>query len=154
MTQNYYSKRTVDKLRAHAQLAETNFSSTLAENVKLVTELQETKAELERFRGLFDRERTKTYDLETKLGLRNSYNNGCDKAQADVKRDALQRAHEELHKVKPTDTNTMLLQRAIGNAQGILAAAIDANGQHAQSISLYPDDDKKVFAARPVGRGF
>lgn len=156
MAQNYYSKRTVEKLKAQAHCAEQNFASTLADNEKLGAELSETKQELGRVRELLDKERMKSYDLEVKLGLRNASRDGCAMKAAEVKRTAVRRAHEELHKVKPTEANAQLLHRAIGNAQGILAAAIDANAEAgemgAQSISLYPDDEKAGRERNPMCR--
>lgn len=50
MAQNYYSKRTVEKLKAVAHCAEQNFASTLADNEKLGAELTETKADYSRCR--------------------------------------------------------------------------------------------------------
>lgn len=157
MAQNYYSKRTVEKLKAQAHCAEQNFASTLADNEKLGAELSETKQELTRVRELLEKERMKSYDLEVKLGLRNASRDGCAMKAAEVKRTAVRRAHEELHKVKPTEASPQLLHRAIGNAQGILAAAIDANLSDAGEagaapISLYPDDEKAERENNPMYR--
>lgn len=144
--QNYYSKRTVEKLKTQLHCAEQNFSSTLSDNEKLGAEIVELKAENERYYTKWQDSIAKIASLETQLGLRKSYNEGRDMAAIQVKRTAMRRAHEELHKVKSTEENARILHRAIGNAQGILAAAIDANRSdgesYAEPISLYPADEK------------
>ncbi len=52
------------------------------------------------------------------------------------RREAAHRAHDELSKVKANETCEVRLQRAIGNAQGILAAVLD----HCPGMVLYPED--------------
>lgn len=142
MAQNYYSKHYVNKLRARAECAEENFKSTLDDNEKLGIELKEAKEYGARYAENYRNEQAKRSDLEQQIKVLRGEATGRDTTMAMVKRGAVRRAHEELHKVKPTERNTDLLQRAVGNAQGILAAALDANNDHASPLSLYPDEDK------------
>ena len=146
MAQNYYSKRTVEKLRAAVHCAEQNFESTLKDNEQLGKELSDLKAYAAQKSDLLDKERTKTYELNRQLEILQGKREQRDTCMAQVKRSATERAHAELHKVKATEQNKEVLQRAIGNAQGILAAALDANNGYAPSIDLYPQENLKAMA--------
>lgn len=152
--QNYYSKNTVLKLRARVHFAEENFASTLTDNEKLGIELTEVKAQAARYSDQLDKERSKTYELTRKIEILEGKREQRDTCMAQVKRNATERAHTELHKIKAVEKSPEVLQRAIGNAQGILAAALDANNGYAPSIDLYPHETMKagLYAGAAVNK--
>lgn len=139
----WYSKRTVDKLRTQLNGANATVCAQIDALDAAGKELAEEKVSRARYYQLWQEGQKKIADLETQLGLRKSNRDGYAMAQVHVKHTAARRAHEELHKVKAGENCPMLLQRAIGNAQGILATLIDAGREEGESyadpISLYPD---------------
>lgn len=83
-------------------------------------------------------------ELKTKseLNMRAEVRDGCAQEHiASLERQAITRAHTELHRVKSTEANAAILQRAIGDAQGILALVFGPIS--APLISLYPADEEK-----------
>lgn len=150
MTQRWYSVRTVQKLKVAAENAERNFKEMRDMYDVLVESNREAELKADQYYKYWQDEMGKVADLEIKLGIRKSYQDGQATKAADVKQSAAARAHQELHKVKPDEDNTRLLHRAIGNAQGILAAALDANDGYAAPISLYPDEERADREKHPI----
>lgn len=97
---------------------------------------QKLQAEAESDRNYY--KRSHATECEAHNVLKAEKNKAGDMAEQkkSTKQQALERAHIELARVKPSDTDVPTLQRIVGTAQGILAAVLD----HPLATVLYPDD--------------
>lgn len=100
-------------------------------------EEQEAKIrELQRNLDYYKQAHAKECEAHNEVKAKQNRDMGMIEGVSNKRREAAHRAHDELSKVKANETCEVRLQRAIGNAQGILAAVID----HCPGMVLYPED--------------
>lgn len=126
---NYVTRKYHDKVVA---THEANAKELQHERDQALERLRSSESSAEYWKSQWSKEREA---LDKAKAVQNA-EEGYGEAIKRKRLDAVIRAHADLCTVKATETSDVVLQRVIGNVQGILAAVLEG----AQPLDVYPKD--------------